>query len=166
MRFNFRIKINSFTFFMMLAKTQTLEGMSSLLPNGKHMPMWDLEGCTLEQAEDTLRKVQQNYGLSNIYIVSDLKGSYRAWCFSQVDYKDFRRILSNTEYIDEWFFYYTVKRQKATCRTNNKKNRLSQQVVSVLESYYVDIPDKMEHVIYDTGLKKRGYSILLGDKDG
>jgi len=37
--------------------------------------------------------------------------------------------------------------------------------VSVLESYFVPIPKEVEMVVYDTGIEKRGLSILLGDKD-
>jgi hypothetical protein len=73
-RFNFRARIGNITFFFMLAKTQTLEGVTSLQPDGAHIVMWDLENCTLEQSEETLRKVQRKYGLSHIYIASDSEG--------------------------------------------------------------------------------------------
>ena len=166
MRRNLRIKKWGWTFFVMLAKTQTLEGVSSLLPDGKHIIMWDLENCTLEQAEETLRRVQREYILSHIFIVADAEGSYRAWCFTKVDLGIFLRILLDTEHVDYSFFYYTVKRRKATLRTDNKKGRPSQQVVCVLESYPASIPTEIEQVIYDTGLQKRGQTIMLGDRDG
>jgi hypothetical protein len=147
-RFNFRAKIGNITFFLMIAKTQTLEG--------------DLEKCTLKQAEETLRNVQIKYGLSHIYVASDSEGSYRAWCFSKVDYKTLLHILLDTDHLDPVFFDYTVKRKKATLRTSNKKDRPPQELVSVLESYPAPIPKTWEKVIYDTGLVKRGRSILLG----
>jgi hypothetical protein len=161
-RFNFRAKIGNITFFFMLAKTQTLEGVTSLQPDGTHIVLWDLENCTLEQAEETLRNVQMKYGLSHIYIVSDAEGSYRAWCFSRVGYEILLHILLDIEHLDLIFFDYTVKRKKATLRTSNKKDRPSQELVSVLESYPASIPETWEKVIYDTGLVKRGRSILLG----
>jgi hypothetical protein len=46
------------------------------------------------------------------------------------------------------------------------KNRLKQELVSVLESYPMPIPELPEMVISDTGIEKRGLSILLGDEDG
>lgn len=161
-RFNFRARIGNTTFFFMLAKTQTLEGVTSLQHDDEHVVMWDLEKCTLEQAEETLRKVQRKYELSNIYVASDAEGSYRAWCFSKVDYKTFLHILLDTDYLDPIFFDYTVKRKKATLRTSDKKDRPSQELVSVLGSYPAPIPETWEKVTYDTGLVKRGRSILLG----
>ncbi len=147
----------------MLAKTQTLEGVTSLQPDGSHIVMWDLENCTLEQAGETLRNVQRKYVLSHIYVASDAEGSYRAWCFSKVDYKTFLYILLDTEHLDPIFFDYTVKRKKATLRTSDKKGRLRQKLVRVLESYPTLIPEIWEKVTYDTGLVKKGRSILLGE---
>ncbi len=167
MRFNFRIVKFGWTFFFMLAKTQSLEGLTSLLSDGRHIVMWDLENCNLEEASRILIRVQRKNNLSHIYIVSDAEGSYRAWCFSSVTFKKFLRILVDSlEIIDYSFFYYTVKRLKATLRTSNKKKRPPQRLVRVLESYPTDFPIKMEKVIYDTGLVKRGYTISLGDRLG
>lgn len=80
--------------------------------------------------------------------------------------KTLLHILLDTDYVDYNFFYYTVKRRKATLRTSNKKDREPQRVVSVLLSYPASIPNRMQRVIYDTGYVKRGKTILLGDKDG
>jgi hypothetical protein len=146
----------------MISPTQTLEGVSSLLPDGKHMIFWDLENCPLAQAEETLRKVQRQYNLSHIYLVSDSEGSYRAWCFSKVDLKTFLHILLDTEHLDYNFLYYTFKRQKATLRVSNKRNRQSHRLISVLKSFPEPIPSRMEKVVYDTGLQKQGISVLLG----
>jgi hypothetical protein len=162
MRFNFRAKIGNITFFFMIAKTQTLEGVTSLQRDGTHIVLWDLEKCTLEQAEETLRNVQRKYGLSHIHVVSDAEGSYRAWCFSKVDYETLRSILRDTDYLDPMFFEYTERRKKATLRTSNKHERPPQKLVRVLESYPASIPETWEKVTYDTGLVKRGRSILLG----
>ena len=162
MRWNLRIKIANLTFFAMFTHTQTLEGVTSLEPDGRHIIMWDLEKCSLEQVKETLRKLQRKYCLSDIFVVSDIEGSYRAWCFSKIDFKTFLKILLETEFLDWNFFYYTVKRKKATLRTNNKKNRAPQRVVCILKSYHVSFPSSCEKVVYDTGLAKRGLTILLG----
>ena len=162
MRLNLRLKVCNITFFAMIAKTQTIEGVTSLQADGNHIVMWDLEGCTLNQAEATLRKVQRLYNLSHIYLVSDSKGSYRAWCFSWVALKTFLHILLDTDHLDYNFLYYTVKRRKATLRVSQKKGRPAQRVVSVLRSYPEKLPYIMERVVYDTGLEKKGTSILLG----
>jgi hypothetical protein len=164
MRFNFRVKFANLTFFAMIAKTQTLEGVTSLQSDGSHIVMWDLENCTLQKAEKTLRKIQRKYRLSNIYIASDVEGSYRAWCFSTVDFNTFLKVLVDSlGILDYNFFYYTVRRRKATLRTSMKKGRPAQRVVRFLESYPVPFNQSVvEKVVYDTGLEKRGISLLLG----
>jgi hypothetical protein len=165
MRFNFRVKIANLTFFAMIAKTQTLEGVTSLQKDGSHIVMLDLEKCGLEKVENVLGKVQEKYGLSDIFIVSDCENSYRAWCLSKVDFVTFLKILVDSlSILDYNFFYYTVKRKKATLRTSPKKGRPSQRVVSVLYSYSASFDESIvEKVVYDTGLEKRGISLLLGD---
>lgn len=166
MRFNFRVKMGSVTFFGMLSTTQTLEGIASLLNDGSHVLMWDMEKCTLEQAEETLRNVQGKYGLSDILIFSDKEGSYRAICFSRVDFRTFMRVLLATEHVDWNFIYWTMKRGKATLRTSNKKDRTAQKPVSILYSFPAEIPKTMEQVVYDTGTEKRGHVIFLGGRHG
>lgn len=151
----------------MVAKTQTLEGVTSLQNDGSHTLFWDLENTDLTQIEETLRNIQDKYGLSHIYIVSDFKGSYRAWCFSKVTFKTLLNILVDCiDILDYNFFFYTVKRRKATLRTDRKKNRPNQKLIKVLPSFSSEIPNRMERVLYDTGLEKRGHTLLLGEKDG
>lgn len=162
-RFNFRLKFRDLTLFGMIAKTQTLEGVTSLLSDGNHIVMWDIEKCTLVQAQKTLAEVQKKYNLSHIYIATDNDETFRAWCFSKVSFDVYLRILVDSlAILDYNFFYYTVKRRKATLRTGTKNGRSAQRVVCVLESYFVPFADDVvERVVYDTGLNKRGISILL-----
>jgi hypothetical protein len=161
MRLNFRLKVKDLTYFTMLARTQTLQGVTSLQPDGKHILMWDLENCTLQQAEETLRKVQYEHSLSHIYITSDAEKSFRAWCFSHVDWRTYIKILLNTEHVDWNFIHWTLVRGKATLRTSSKKDRLPQKCVSVLKSFPHPFPERTEEVIYDTGTQKEGINILL-----
>lgn len=60
-------------------------------------------------------------------------------------------------------FMHACKRKKATLRTCSKKGRHVQKVLNVIESYFVPIPELCEKVTYDTGLRKRGASLVLGD---
>ena len=164
-RFNFRAVIYGVTFFGMVAKTQTLEGVTSLQKNGSHIVLFDLENCTLQQARDSLKFVQKEYVLSDIFVTSDCKNSYRAWCYSKVDFTTYMKIMLDTKYLDYNFLYYTFKRRKATLRTGNKQGRPPQKLVSVLLSYPVPIHSDdctAERVVYDTGLVKNGFSIDLG----
>jgi hypothetical protein len=167
-RFNLRIKLKNLTLFFMVAKTQTLEGITSLQSDGKHTPFFDLENCNLEQIKSKLIEIQNIYNLSDIFIVTDNHKTYRAWCFSHVSFDVYLHILADClQILDYNFFYYTVKRRKATLRISRKKGRPKQRLVCVLESYPYPIPssnDVVEKVVYDTGLEKRGVSLLIGDK--
>lgn len=166
MRANFRIKIAGITAFVMLSHTQTLEGATSLQKDGLHTPLFDIENCSLDKAESELRKLQSKFHLSDIFIVSDKEGSYRSWCNGGVKYTDYLRMqlnLIDAGLLDYNFFWWTVKQSKATLRTNSKKNRPPQQIVSVLNSYSVPIPKPVEKAIYDTGIQKRGLTIFLGE---
>jgi hypothetical protein len=169
MRFNFRAKILNITIFFMLSQTQTVKGITSRLRNGKHIVLWDLDKkkFTLTQIKDLLRRIQRSYGLSNIYIVSDKVGSFRAWCFSQVDFPTYIKILADSlEIIDYNFFYWTVYQGKATLRISRKVDRPEQKIVSVLESFYVPLPfDMLEKAVYDTGIEKVGMYIKLPLKE-
>jgi hypothetical protein len=130
-RFNLRITTSRFTGFVMLARSQRIEGITSQVydKNGKptnfHYPMWDLEGKNIEETKKTLKKVQIRYGLGNIYLTSDNHGkTYRGWCFSIVTFETYIKILVDSlSVIDYGFFYYTIKRKEATLRLSQKEGR-------------------------------------------
>jgi hypothetical protein len=120
-----------------------------------------------KQIIEFLKVIQQKFGLSNIYILSDKVGSYRAWCFSQVDFSTYILILAESlPIIDYNFFYWTVFLGKATLRISPKYDRPAvQKIVAVLESYYVPFPsDQIKISIYDTGLEKLGTYINVPPK--
>ena len=72
--------------------------------------------------------------------------------------------LIDSGILDYNFFWWTVNKSKATLRTNQKKNRPKQELVSTPHSYSVPIPDRFYYAIYDTGVEKRGLTIFLGEK--
>lgn len=163
MRINFRTNFRNITSYSMLSDTQTIEGVTSLQSDGKHIIMWDLDDCDLEEATLALRRIQREFSLSNIYIFSDAKGSYRAWCFNHVSFWTYIHILTSMpeKMIDYNFLWWTVERGKATLRTSNKQGRPPQKLVRVLESYPHPIPKVMEKATYDTGVDREGINILL-----
>ena len=170
-RFNFRFTTSRFTFFTMLAEAQKIEGITTQVydengkPTGKHYPFFDLENASLEQIKKTLRKSQQRYGLSNIYVTTDNNGqTFRGWCFSIVTFETYLKILVDCKNIvDYGFFYYTIKRKEATLRLSQKEGRPFQTCTDVIESFIVPFPSGiMSHVIYVTGTEKKGTTINLG----
>jgi len=168
-----RIGNRTLTFFVMVAETQTLEGITSQVigREGYHYPLFDIERpreiLSLELVERELGKIQVSYGLSNIHIRSDKQGSYRAYCFTDVRITDYMRMqldLIDAGILDYNFFWWTVNKSKATLRINRKKSRPKQELVSTLHSYSVPIPDKFDTAFYDTGVQKRGLTVFLGEK--
>lgn len=169
-RFNFRITTSHFTFFSMLTRSQKIEGITSQVfdsngkPTGNHYPFWDCDIADLDKVKKNLKRVQSKYSLSNIYVSSDKKGSFRAWCFSIVDFPTFLKILIDSlDIIDYGFFYYTVRRKEATLRLSRKENRPFQKCIDVIESYRVSFPSGiMKEVVYVTGCEKKGTTVNLG----
>ena len=177
MRWNYRLKKKignrTFTIFVMVAETQSLEGVTSKVigREGYHYPLFDIEKrggkLSLQEVERELGKIQVSYAISDFFITSDKEGSYRAYCFSEVTLIVYMRMqldLIDAGILDYNFFWWTVNKSKATLRVNQKKNRPKQELVSTLHSYSVQIPCKFESALYDTGVQKRGLTIFLGDK--
>ncbi len=117
--------------------------------------------------ERELGKIQVSYGVSDFFITSDKEGSYRAYCFSEVPLVVYMRMqidLIDIGILDYNFFWWTVNKGYSTLRIDQKKNRPKQELVSILHSYSVPIPDRFGFAFYDTGLEKRGLTVFLGEK--
>jgi len=166
-RINLLLKFRNVTFFAMISATQTLEGVTSKVSEdnhgGKHIILLDLEpkvNPSLEKVIDALRKVQLAYSLGDFWLTSDAEGSYRAWCFSTRPWTTYLRIMLDLiDYgvLDYNFFFWSIKRGEATLCCSNKLNRPRQKVVAFLGGFEsAEIPAKLKHVIYDTGVEKRG----------
>jgi hypothetical protein len=117
-----------------------------------------MDNCSLEEARIELRVIQRKYGLSDIYIVSDSPKSWRAWCFTKVDFRTYLKILLETNYLDFNYFLWTVRNRKSTLRITDKPDRERQEMVCVLESYPAPLPDSVIWASYDT-LREKGLKL-------
>jgi hypothetical protein len=171
MRISFRMNILRLTIFFMVSETQVLEGVTSKVvtePEEKHLHyiFFDLDCGSLEEVMQLLGEIQREFRLGDIYIVSDREGSYRAWCWSVRPWITYMHILIHAleaELLDYGFWVWTVRRGAATLRTSNKVGRSQQKCVAMLKGYESTvIPEKLEHVLYDTGIEKKGWLIELG----
>jgi hypothetical protein len=158
-RLNFRIVIRNITIFFMIAKTQTLEGITSKVDKDQHIILWDLDNCNLSEAISSLTRTQDKYDLSDIAIFSDRDNGYCAICYTVVPFMRMLRILVDTDYIDEGFIGYTAKRFKATLRTRRKDGRGKMEIKYIIKSFPTRAPDKLERILYDTGIVKEGVNI-------
>lgn len=150
----FRFKAFGYNFFAMVTKIETLEGITSLIPdtNNLHIIQWDLETpeLNLKKVDEALATVQEKHDLSDIYVMSDKIHSFRALCFKLVDFRTLMRILWDTDYVDPTFIRWTQIRGMATIRLIQKKGRPPIEIVEILKSYHAPIPEKFERVVYDT----------------
>lgn len=155
----------------MLSRSQTLNGFNSLvqkgatIPESQHIVMWDLENCSLKEACTELEEIRDKFNLGVIYVVGDVPRSYRAWCFTQVNFMTLLDILIHTQYVDWNFIFWTFHRAKSTLRVTNKQGREPQKILAVIGDGYArvePIPETLEFVTYDTGISKTGVNLLIG----
>ena len=162
-RIALRIENKHLTVFLMIAKTQTIEGITSKLEHDRHIVLWDLDKCDLDEAKDALTYVQDKYNLSSIAIFGDRDNGFCAICYKVVNFITMLRILIDTQHIDNGFVSYTAKRNKATLRVSRKEDREKMKIRAILYSYEVAPPRKLERIIYKTGLLKPEEGLRLGN---
>jgi hypothetical protein len=126
------------------------------------MILWDLDKCSLDNCIKALRKVQEKYNLSNIHIMSDSANSYRAMCYTQVSFVELIHILIDTEYIDNDFIAHTITDKKSALRMSQKRGRKGNAVIHTVESFSVDMPEKITIKTYETSVEKKAHIISLG----
>ena len=169
MRYNLKLNFKGLYFYLMVSQTQIIKGLCSLIERNntdirksKHIVLWDLEDCTLKEVKTCLEKQQYKYGLSDIFIFSDYPRSYRAICLTQINFSTLLKIILENKYIDYNFFYWTVRRSKATIRYGDKKERPENRIVDILKSDIpYKLPEKFIFVEYETGLDKIGHTLEI-----
>ena len=169
MRINLLIKFWRINVFFMVSASQTIEAITSDCGDGKHYIFLDIENRQLPEVVEALKEIQKKYRLSDFWVVSDHENSFRAFCFSKRDWLDYLQImldLLKKGCLDYNFWFWTIKRSKATIRLSNKAGRPAQKVVAHLPSNFEEpqLSEKIEFVEYDTGLSKSGLTILIGKK--
>lgn len=131
-----------------------------------HYIFWDFDKGTLPEIIQLLRKIQKEFHLGDIFIISDKAGSYRAICWSKREWTTYLHILLHSEeYLDCGFFVWPWNRKAATIRYSRKTDRPLQKIVQVLHGYEpAKTPEEsqLRFVKYDTGIEKRGRLIELG----
>lgn len=150
--------------YMMFARVQLVVGISSRYSEdfNQHRILWDLDECTLNDACDSLMKIQEWYNLGNIEIISDKEGSYGAVCNSIVSFKELLHILIDTELIDPLFVRYALERHEATLRLSDKANRpIHRETICKLYRKSDRPYDESEYYIipYETGYIRKGIRV-------
>jgi hypothetical protein len=149
--------------YLMVARIQKVGGISSRINEdySKHRILWDLDTCSLNEAKDSLRKIQKQYNLGKIYIISDKEKSYGAVCNSIVSFKELLHILIDTDLIDPLYIRYAFQRHEAILRLSDKEGRLiHREIIEELNPVKKDIRPRDDNgyytVNYQTGYIKKG----------
>jgi len=119
-----RFRIGRWRFSLNVVHVTDVAGVNSILPDGKHILMWDFDGVKPQQVVESLIEVQRRYKLPTIYILyTGKKGHYMAYCFKRCEWQKAIEIIAATKYIDMTFFRFGVWRKKFTLRITPKDGR-------------------------------------------
>ena len=148
-----RFRIGRWRFSLNVVHVTDVAGVNSILPDGKHILMWDFDEVSLEEVKKALAEVAIKYKLPNIYILnSGLPNHYMAYCFKRVSWQKAVEILAATKHICTTYLRFGVFRGKFTLRITPKDGRRI-RLVCVLESPWpedVSIDELDSFVRYET----------------
>ena len=105
-----------------IAKISTHYGVTNQTPDGYFIPMWDFaEDRDLEVIMESLSKVQDEYGLSTIYVFQTFPTeSYRAVCFDKLIFTKSMGIICMTDNIDHQYLRFSWIRLRCVLRLSSK----------------------------------------------
>lgn len=119
-----RLSLKGWQFYAALSHSVKQTGVNSLLPNKKHILMWDFDGQNSVTVVSELKRLQKKWKLSNVYIFSTgLLNYWHAYCFTACDWAIVLHILAETKGLDQSYFKIGVIRGYFTLRYHPKRNR-------------------------------------------
>jgi len=129
-----------------IAKISTHYGVTNQTPDGYFIPMWDFaEDRDLDIIMQSLSKVQDEYGLSTIYVFQTYPTeSYRAVCFDKFDFAKCVGIICMTDNVDFNYLRFIWIRKRFVLRLRNKIDR-EQKLVRVLHSFKEKYEKSLDH---------------------
>lgn len=155
MRIAARIKLGSWFAYATIGHVQVVTGVSSKVGPNRHNVFWDFDDTPLDSVEWLLTIAQRNFDLGEIYIFSDKPRSYRAVCYSVVDFKKLLEILVTTPRVDDVFIIKTAQKGQATIRLSDKLGRGPPAIVSKIPGRHEPLPNNLSVWRYETGVDKR-----------
>lgn len=138
-----KFNIGKLHFFFEISIQRKVIGVNSqILNSDKHILLWDFDNISLSKVKKSLKKVQDEFALSNIYILKTSESSYHAYCFTAVSFPLAMYILASTPNIDQVFFKLGVMRGFWTLRISDRKGKKKEITqVAVLKS---NIPEDVK----------------------
>jgi len=154
LKFNLPFSMSISIWFQKIDRVLGINSRIGKREDDKHILLWDFDDCFIGWVKEELKKVQFDYGLSNIYIIGgDKENSYKAICFDQFTFWEMIGILYNTYFIDQTFYRWTVRKGQATMRISKKHGRKELDIIDCLYSknnLQPEIPEILSFVKYET----------------
>jgi hypothetical protein len=118
-----RIKLFKYYLILGLQKTYHASGITSICKDDNHIILWDFDKIKSVKKDliPSLKKLQRQHNLSNIYLFRSSPGKYHAYCLKKHDFHDMFRIIRLTTFTDDNFLIYTARRMEGTLRISPKK---------------------------------------------
>lgn len=162
-----RLQLCNYRITLTFAKTTTVYGVNSLLPDGSHILMWDFDGTSIDTVLNELLSVQRTYKLPEIRIAETKPNTnFIAMCMKRCTWHKIKEIIAFTKGVDANFFKYGVYRGKFTLRVTPKSGR-SIHYRTTLPSYVksdVSLEELKSWVKYQTlpdGYRVRLYQAII-----
>lgn len=119
-----KVTLGNWRFTWSMAPTTRVVGVNSVLPDGKHIIMWDFDHVDYWKIHDELLQTQAVYKLPTIYITSTSpKQGFHAWCFKKVSWRKLVEILAYSRLVDWNYLKYGIYRGAMTLRVSSKCGR-------------------------------------------
>ena len=108
-----------------LKRVQTLAGLNSILPSGKHLTLFDIDDMDSEAMEASLRSTQDFYLLPDITVFgSGTENHWLAFCRTERPQLKVAEYLMNTVGIDLAFVGIGLARGRWTIRLSEKNGKI------------------------------------------
>lgn len=121
-------------------------GITNQCHNKKFIPFFDYDINNLFTISTELKTLQENYNLSNIYLIESSKG-VNAFSLDMIPFKTLKQIYSHTKYVDKLFIKWSIARNFSTLRMGNDKkyltvienNNITYKKSNVHKLFFIDI---------------------------
>jgi len=152
-----RCKIGNFRLALYCWQVENVYGVNSKVGEDEHFLMWDFDDVPLGDVLWALKRVQREYALPKIYVLSSGKRDhYVAFCFKRCSYRQAAEIIIATPYVDLQFWRCGVIRWRWTIRITPKAGNRDLSLVCTLESSVpedVKLSEVKSFVKYETPIK-------------
>jgi hypothetical protein len=134
----FKLRFGKMRLTITLAPVLDVVGVNSLLPDGKHILMWDFDDVPKRKVIAALLMQQIMHMLPKIRILETKPNKgYIAYCLVRCTFMQAAEIIAATQYICFNFYKWGVFRKRFTLRISKKRGKVP-RLTDILES---DVPE-------------------------